>query len=98
MSLNVGLQQKAILPLLDMDSPMVPRPSAKDGMSQADFDFMASLLRDLSRWMSAKKKPATGEKENAQFPTNPDQIWRGDLSPRDPYDPMGNFIAKIGEA
>lgn len=91
------MQRNTNTPLLNMEANLVPKPS-KDGISQADFEFISSLLRDLSRWMKAKNEPATGKKSSAQTPANPDQIWRGDMSPRDFSDPMGDFIAKIGEA
>ena len=97
MSLIDAMQQSTNTPLLNMDAGLVPRPSTK-GISQADFEFISALLRDLSRWMNAKNGPATGSQENAQSPANPDQIWRGDLTPRNFSDPMGDFIAKIGEA
>jgi len=59
-------------------------PIVSPNSNDIDIELLATLLGGIAKWL-LQRKPSQ-------------QIWTGDMRPRDFGDPMQTWIANIGEA
>lgn len=87
MNMHEGLLDKALMSGIES----APNPLGSD-----DTDLLIHQLTGLIEWL--KRKRGTNENDTGDPYNFSKQIWRGDMSPRRFGDPMGNWIAGIGQA